>query len=396
MTDRLTGAAGRSSRAFAWRRPAKYAAGLVLVAIGALTTYQNVLVRGSREAVVNGRTIAVRAPIDGILTTSLSATGSTVQTGMTMGRVEDPHPDDARLFALQQEMTAVRHERDALSQRLTDLERARREADAQAEAYRAGRVRQDELRVEEAQAGLTAAMAREADAASAAQRGAALHLHGFQSDDVYEQRQHARDITQNERTAAQKRLDALQVELAAAHTGTYLGDNYNDVPSSFQRARELAVRIDETRATLNQLGSKIETLTEQLSAEQERLKSRTVATLSAPIAGNVWTALAASGEYVRKGQDLFTVLDCSTVMVTASVSERDYNGLRIGDPVRFRVAGTGREYAGTISKLGLTGTGASFAIAPEDHHQQLAISVPQLAASDEDRCAVGRHRRGDL
>ncbi len=77
-------------------------------------------------------------------------------------------------------------------------------------------------------------------------------------------------------------------------------------------------------------------------------------------------------------------------MVTAAVSERDYNELRLGDAVRFRVAGSKREYAGSISKLGLTSTGASFAISPEERHYQVAIGVPGLAVSVDDRCAVGR------
>ena len=53
-----------------------------------------------------------------------------------------------------------------------------------------------------------------------------------------------------------------------------------------------------------------------------------------------------------KARNCSPILDCSTVVVTASVSERDYNELRLGDPVRFRVSGTNREYNGTISKLG--------------------------------------------
>jgi hypothetical protein len=87
---------------------------------------------------------------------------------------------------------------------------------------------------------------------------------------------------------------------------------------------------------------------------------------------------------------LFTVLDCSTVVVTASVSERDYNELRLGDPVRFRVSGSNREYSGTVSKLGLTSTGRSFAIAPEERRQQVAVQLSALQDSDSDRCAVGR------
>jgi len=205
---------------------------------------------------------------------------------------------------------------------------------------------------------------------------------------AYERVQHAREVAQQDTIAARKRLDALIVELAAARNGTYLGDNYNDVPSSFQRARELTVRIEETQANLDQLARKQETLSAELTAERKRLAARSSASLAAPIDGNLWTVQAASGEYVRKGQELFTVLDCSTVVVTASVSERDYNELRLGDPVRFRVSGSGRDYSGTVSKLGLTATGRSFAIAPEERRHQVAVQLADL--QDSDRCAVGR------
>ena len=90
---------------------------------------------------------------------------------------------------------------------------------------------------------------------------------------------------------------------------------------------------------------------------------------------------------MRKGQEILTVLDCSTVMVTASVSERDYNELHLGDPVRFRVSGTGRDYPGRIVKLGSTTT---FAIPFDPGSHQLVVAVPQLSASPEDGCAVGR------
>jgi hypothetical protein len=72
------------------------------------------------------------------------------------------------------------------------------------------------------------------------------------------------------------------------------------------------------------------------------------------------------------------------------VSERDYNELRLGDPVHFRVAGSGREYSGSVSKLGLTSTGRSFAIAPEERRHQVAVQLADLQDSDSDRCAVGR------
>src|ERR1700686_4719055 len=378
------------ARNLPWRRIAKFGIGAALLGVGALTTYQQVVVRVSREAVINARVASVRAPMDGIVKTAPTTPGRAVQAGAPIGDIEDPMADDARVFQLQQDTQTTEREHDALSRRLVDLRQARTEADAQAEAFRLGRVRQDELRVEEAKASVAAAMARESEATAAASRGAALHAHGYMADAAYERTMHAREVAQQDTIAARKRLDTLTVELAAARNGTYLGDNYNDVPSSFQRARELTVRIDEAQATLDQLARKEETLTAQLAAEQKRLAARSTAPLAAPIDGNLWTVQAASGEYVRKGQELFTVLDCSTVVVTAAVSERDYNELRLGDPVHFRVAGSGREYSGSVSKLGLTSTGRSFAIAPEERRHQVAVQLADLQDSDSDRCAVGR------
>jgi len=207
---------------------------------------------------------------------------------------------------------------------------------------------------------------------------------------AYERVFHAREVTQQDSTAAQKRLDTLAVELESARNGTYLGDNYNDVPSSFQRARELTGRIDETTAALDEAKQKRETVATQLAAERKRLEVRSSAPLTAPINGNLWTVQAATGEYVRKGQELFTVLDCSTVAVTASVSERDYNELRLGELVRFRVSGSGRDYSGKITKLGLTSTGRSFAISPEERRHQVAVQLLDMPEGESDSCAVGR------
>jgi hypothetical protein len=75
------------------------------------------------------------------------------------------------------------------------------------------------------------------------------------------------------------------------------------------------------------------------------------------------------------------------VIVTASVSDRDYNELHLGDPVRFRVSGTDREYAGRIVKLGGS---TAFAIPFDPGSHQIVAAIPKLAASSEDGCAVGR------
>jgi multidrug resistance efflux pump len=381
-----------SRRTLPLRRIAKFAFGAALLVVGALATYQHVIVQVSRSAVINGQVIVLRAPIDGYATLPVTVPGSGIASEVALGEIVNPQPDDARVFQLQQFAAATQRERDVLVRQLADLKQARTGADAQAEAYRVGRVRQDELRVEEARQALAAAVAREAAALATDARTTALHQRGFQTDAARERDRGAREIAYHDRMAATKRLDALVAELEAARRGTYLGDNYNDVPSSFQWARQLSLRVDETQARLDELERKRETIAVDLAAETKRVADWGVATMISPYDGQLWAVYAASGEYVRKGQDLLSVLDCSTVLVTASVLERDFNQLRVGDGVRFRVAGTDREYRGEITKLGLTAAaGQSFAIPPAGNWDyQIAVGMPNLSQSDRDGCAVGR------
>ncbi len=184
----------RNKRAPLTRRAAKLGFGALLLVAGLLTFYQQLVVRASRDAVINARIAVIRAPIDGIATATVIIPGTAIKAGEAIGGVEDPLADDARLAQLRREASATELEHDSLVRRLTDLERARDEAETQAEAYRLGRVRQLELRIEEARANLAAATAREADAKAIVGRGATLHARGFQSDEAQEKARHVQEV----------------------------------------------------------------------------------------------------------------------------------------------------------------------------------------------------------
>src|SRR5689334_18579425 len=132
----------RSLRRRSWPRVAKLALGAALLSAAGLSGYEHVLVRSSREAVINARVVSIRAPMDGVVKAAVGTPGASLQAGMTIGRIEDPSADDARVFQLELEAKAAEREKSMLSRRLADLQRAKEEANAQAEAYRIGRVRQ--------------------------------------------------------------------------------------------------------------------------------------------------------------------------------------------------------------------------------------------------------------
>lgn len=376
-----------------WTRLAKLGLGMVLLAVGGIATYQHLIVEVARDSVINARLQVIRAPIDGVVTTAVGVPGNQVRAGGVIAQIQDPHPDDARLFALGQQAAATEREEENAARRLSDLRQARTLAEAQADAYRAGRIREDEARVAAARANLAVAIARETAAAAAASRSAVLAAHGFEAKATRDRLEYTEDAARAEVVAARKTLDALTIDLNAAKSGTYLGDNYNDVPSSFQRARELTLSIAEARAALSQLAEKKKALDTAITTERARLAARSRVLLTAPVSGRLWSAQTASGEYVRKGERLFTMLDCSSSLVMASVSDSQYNRLRIGEPVRFRMAGTGDEYPGRIVKLGPIPDAIDLAIPPDMRGRQILVASRELSGDHENGCAVGRTGR---
>jgi len=129
---RVVGFAPTAPIVLPWRRLAKLSFGAALLAIGALTIYRQLVVEVSHDAIINARVTIIRAPIEGMVTASVNGPGTPIGAGAAIGQVEDPRPDDARLFELVRQADTTDQERGNLSRRLGDLQRAREQADAQA------------------------------------------------------------------------------------------------------------------------------------------------------------------------------------------------------------------------------------------------------------------------
>jgi biotin carboxyl carrier protein len=374
-------------RVFTWRRPVKFALFAMLFAASLVSLYQQIGVRASREAVINARIAIIRAPLDGVVSAYVTKPGSRIRAGMSVGMVENRLADATRLAELQRDANDAVIERASLEEQLTHLEAAQTVAAAQADAYRVGREHLLDLQIARARAEAAAEDAQLLDAVTARIRGDKLHAFGFQSDEAQDKLRYTEQIAEQRVISARAGVEVLSIERDAAHNNTFLGDSYNDAPFSLQQARELALRIADTHTKLDNQLREAAVLREQVVDEQSRLAAQTKAVLRAPVDGQLWTVEATSGEYARKGDDILTALDCSTVVVTASASARDYNELQLGDHVSFRVSGSDREYLGQIIQFG---SSPAYAIPPPPGRQQIVVALFDLPAKGEDSCAVGR------
>ena len=262
----------------------------------------------------------------------------------------------------------------------------------QAEKYRAGRLKLIDARLARQTAELQATSAKTSQTTASKKRSDHLQKTGFISGAESDRVQYEWNAATSAEAAAQKRLEETKVEHDAVADGVFIGDSYNDSPSSIQRETELKMKKGELDAQLAGVRTQITHIKDQISEEEARVaapfRSRSSRCRRRAGSGRCWSG---PGEFVNKGQDLMRVLDCSNPIVSANVDERVYNRLEVGSPATFRPLQDGKTYHGTVVNLtGAAGAPANFAIAPINLRKSpfyVTIAMDGMGAAG---CSIGR------
>lgn len=380
------------------RRILKIAAGLAIVAVFGWLPLKAVWQISSVEAVVNARIVTLRSPIDGAVTTKAGyLTGlSAVSEGDVILHVVNARGDRNRLDDLRRQMSRLENQRPSFATKLAAAESAQQDLARQAGQFRDGRILQLEARIAEIQSAIEAAASRREEAVAAVERASSLIRSGSVSTVELARLTREQAVAQQTEIGARRRLDAAKVELTAVRSGTYLGDSYNDRPSSVQREEEMRQRAAELRADLTHADAEIEWLNHEIAIEQLHYVSRSEADIRAPVAGRIWEMMTSPGEDVRAGQPLLKLLDCGGAVVTANVTETVYNRLKLGDPASFEPNDGGPAIKGAVVNLtGASGAPANLAINPDALNKEpyrVTVSLPAADTTGKD-CAVGRTGR---
>ena len=364
--------------------------GLVALALWVIIGEQ--ITGASADAMINARLATVRSPIAGDIEFPERELGTSVSRGETLASVSDSLVDGVRGDDLQMEVALAEA---AVARYATLAEETAAiitELDARAETFRERRIAEINIRLEFARSRLALLqdgvfppsfdIAPPDDAG--VERAEEPAIDGLQ------------DLWIN---AVEERIAALENELAAATEGVFLGDGYNDAPNSEQRIAELQSELAGQNALLAEARARLETYSARYEAEQLRINRAGRAELTSPADGRLWEMLAATETNVQRGDPVARILDCGSVIVTASVTENVYNTLVVGEEAVFRPRGDSRNLPATVIRL--AGAGAetiyrNLAVAPSERHLQrydVALSVPGLETHEDLACAVGRTGR---
>jgi len=380
------------------RRILKITAGLAIVAVFGWLPLKALWQISSVEAVINARIVTLRSPIDGGVTSKSghSTALSVVNEGEVILRIVNARGDRIRLDDLRRQLSRLNNERPSLAAKLVAAQAAQQDLARQASQFREGRILQLEARIAEIQSAIEAATYRREEAAAAVERASSLIKSGSVSTVELARLAREQSIAQQTEIGARRRLDAAKVEVTAAKSGTYLGDSYNDRPSSVQREEEMRQRAQDLTADLMHADAEIDWLSHEIESEQLHYISRSEADIVAPVSGRIWEMMTSSGEDVRAGQALLKLLDCSGAVVTANVTEAVYNRLRLGEQANFEPNDGSPAIQGSIVNLtGASGAPANLAINPDVLNKEpyrVTVSMPGADATGKD-CAVGRTGR---
>ncbi len=378
--------------AVATRRFAKVALGVGLVVAFGWAPLRAMLATTSVEAIVNARIETVRAPIEGIVQASAEKNANWSSTvAPPKLTINNPYADRSRLDELRRDLNTLEAQQETLERQSQLAQTALDTIRLQAEKYRAGRLKLIDARLARQTAELEATRAKTSQTTASKRRSDHLQQTGFISGADSDRVQYEWNAATSAEAAAQKRLEETKVEHDAVADGVFIGDSYNDAPSSIQRETELKMKKGELDAQLAGVRTQITHITDQISEEEARFRLRSEATVALPSMGRVWEMLVGPGEFVNKGQDLMRVLDCSHPIVSANVDERVYNRLEVGSPAAFRPLQDGKTYHGTVVNLtGAAGAPANFAIAPITLRKSPFYVTIAMDDMGEAGCSIGR------
>lgn len=385
-----------SSRAV--RRVLKIATGVAIVAVFGWMPLKAIWQTSSVEAVVNARIVTLRSPIDGTVSSksSHSTALSVVNEGDVILRVVNARGDRNRLDDLRRQISRLDSERPTLAAKLASSHALQQDLARQASQFREGRILQLEARIAEIQSAIESAISRREEAATAVERASSLIKSGSVSTVELARLIRDQSVAQQTEIGTRRRVDAANVELTAAKNGTYIGDSYNDRPSSVQREEEMRQRVGDLNADLAHADAEIDWLSREIAFEQLHYIARSEADITAPVSGRIWEMMTSTGEDVRAGQALLKLLDCNGAVVTANVTESVYNQLQLGEPAKFEPNDGSPAIKGLVVNLtGASGAPANLAINPDTLNKEpyrVTVSMPHIGATGKD-CEVGRTGR---
>ncbi|NET30829.1 MAG: HlyD family efflux transporter periplasmic adaptor subunit [Cyanothece sp. SIO1E1] len=334
-----------------WKRLAISAAcvtlglGAIAVGIASFTYRLNHLTVDS--GIVNGRTVRLRAPVDGKIRDFYARPGASVRAGQVLAQLEPFVQAGANLTQLQQEAQSKAVELIAARQSLDLLNRQLQQLESHNQVMQTANVAIAAEDVDRYQAEIDAARAEEKAARANYERHQQLLAAGAVSRQQVEQLRAVWESAQAMVQQKKAQTASAQVSLKALSEGAPIGSEAD----LQEQHRNLMRKIQTQTALISTLESQAENSQEQVAQAQVAISDLKQLQISAPFSGVVYSTEYDAGEQVSRPATLLSLLDCNQLWVETLVRADQADQIDIQKPVRIRLSSESETLVGNVETI---------------------------------------------
>lgn len=325
------------------------AAAIALLVVSGALLLQFTRVR-AREAIIEVRTLTLKSPIEGEITTLELEAGESVQKGQSLFEVTNSRVEKPRVGDLQIELSAAQAKLRTIQLQEERSSRILAEADQDFHG-------QSSLQIARQREELNVAIQKRRQAeqeASFAERNYARRNHLYNQgaiafDEVdraatslAQARQEVR-LSENRIKAQQRILDAAEKNL------TLIATRGGADPETF--LRDSRIQLETIGEEKQAQESRIKEIQNQLNLSLKEYETKRFARVASPKNGVVWTIDHYAGSSIKEQETVLSLLDCRERWVNTYVREGDINKISIGQKAEISLYGSKHKLRGKVSLI---------------------------------------------
>ena len=341
-------------QAFLFSKSVRLVVGVLSVIVCVALGFR-ILTTTSIKGVVNAPMLLIQSPIDGTVTMVGHKAGKTIGRGEILFRIKGEHLDSSNLARVRSEEEQSQAAANGLQILVQEYTQERSGLDVRLKDHLSATKRNITQKLKEATQQQERAAEGEAQASRDFQRQKDLAGKGLDSTQAWELSRMRWTQAGNEKNAWEAIVGRNVAELEANGQGILL-DGYSGTPYAQQRIDELAMRLAEARAKLDQEEKRQVALAKELQAQESLVKGLSEATIVSPSLSLVQAVRVSKGSDVEKGTVLCELVDCDNFYVEASFPEKDFDKVRLGQKATVYLYGNHLSIPGVI--ISVRGAGA--------------------------------------
>lgn len=354
----------------------------------------------STAAVVTAKLIPIRAPISGYVETEVPPIGTEIDKNTSVLALNNPNVDKSELDTLTIEMESLKNSINATEKEMGDLKKVQDDLSKSRDEYVKSLIERTTIELEIAKTNLKESQATFDEDKKKLERKQKLGKKGYSSQQDQESADFSTQRAEANLEELTLQIKRYETQIESLRKGIFINtDGRTDVSYQEQRINDIRIKLVDMNQGIDEKKAKITVLQQTIKTKTELLGRLGKSEVKLPVQGAIWKVHVSKGNYIEKNTPLFDVIDCNDLYVSATVSGKMFERLKVGQKAKILLNGADRYIDGHIAYMRGSALDSSFTSimvgrstqdASHDMEILVKLDTNQLKDMKGDFCNVGR------